>query len=182
MAILKLENGTIHTNLNVITQELAPLNIQLYHWTLGDNPELQCLLAQDRLNEDETEQVLKTLDGYFDQLQRTAGYQLRDLIVRHPDMPNLDSLMAKFSKIHTHTDDEGRYIIDGEAIFGFVRPDSSQVELKVQAEDYIHIPAGTEHWFYLTQIKRVKAVRYFISTEGWTPQYTGRKIRIRHDQ
>ncbi|BCL34741.1 hypothetical protein NSMS1_11880 [Nostoc sp. MS1] len=97
----------------------------------------------------------------------------------HPGIANLDGLMAKFDQIHTHADDEVRYVIDGEAIFGFVCPDGSQVELTVQPEEYINVPARTEHWFYLTPARRVKAVRYFITTEGWTPQYTGREIRTR---
>ncbi|MBD2435519.1 acireductone dioxygenase [Nostoc sp. FACHB-110] len=179
MAILKLENGTLYTDLNQIIQELAPLNIQINRWNIPNNPELQSLLANSSLNEDEKEQVLKTLDSYFEQLQQTAGYQSRDLIVLHPLIDHLDELMAKFDQIHTHADDEVRYVIDGEAIFGFVRPDGTQVELTVQPEEYINVPAGTEHWFYLTPAKRVKAIRYFITTDGWTPQYTGREIRTR---
>ncbi len=162
-----------------IAQELAPLNIQLNRWSLGDDPQLHLLLAQDSLNEDEKEQVLKTLDRYFEQLKQTAGYQIRDLIVVHPGTPNLDALLVEYVKIHTHADDEVRYIIDGESIFGFVRPDGSQVELTVQAEDYINLPAGTVHWGCVTPARRIKAVRYFTSTEGWAAQYTGTAIRFR---
>ncbi|MBD2666556.1 acireductone dioxygenase [Richelia sinica FACHB-800] len=179
MAILKLENGQTLRNVHDISQELAPLNIQLNRWSLGDNLELHHLLAQDSLNEAEKEQVLQTLDHYFEELQQSAGYQSRDLVVLHPGIPNIDELMAKFDQIHTHADDEVRYVIDGEAVFGFVRPDGSQVELTVQPEEYINVPAGTEHWFYLTSAKRIKAVRYFISTAGWIPEYTGREIRSR---
>ncbi len=177
MAILKLEDGTRHTDLKNITQELAPLNIQLNRWAVGDNRQLHQLLAQDSLSEDEKEQVLTSLDSYFKQLQQTAGYQTRDLIVLHPGIPNLDAMLSKFDKIHTHAEDEVRYIIDGEGIFGFVRPDGSQVELTVQPEEYINVPAGTEHWFYLTLARRIKAVRYFTGTEGWTPEYTRTEIR-----
>ncbi|MDZ7961463.1 MAG: acireductone dioxygenase [Aulosira sp. DedQUE10] len=178
MAILRLENGTQYKDIADITRELASLNIQLNHWTVGENSELHQLLAQDSLNEDEKSQVLQALDSYFEQLQQTASYQSRDLIVLHPGIANLDELLAKFATIHTHADDEVRYIIDGEAIFGFVRPDGSQVELTVQPEEYINVPAKTEHWFHLTPQRRVKAVRYFISTEGWIPEYTAREIRI----
>ncbi len=174
MAILKLEDGTLCNDPKEIAYEMAPLNIQLNRWSVGDNPHLHSLLAQDSLNEDEKEQVLKALDGYFERLQQTAGYHSRDLIVLHPGVPNLDSLMAKFDQIHTHAEDEVRYIIDGESIFGFVRPDGSQVELTVQKEECINVPAGTEHWFYLTSEQRVKAVRYFSGTEGWIPQYTNK--------
>lgn len=179
MAILRLEDGTTHTEIAEISRELAPLNIQLNHWVVGDNLQLHSLLAEENLNQEEKEQVLKTLDSYFEELQRTAGYQSRDLIVLHPGLSNLDALLAKFNPIHTHAEDEVRYIVDGEGIFGFVRPDGTQVELTVQPEEYINVPAGTEHWFYLTAARRIKAVRYFSGTEGWTPDYTGRENRFR---
>jgi 1,2-dihydroxy-3-keto-5-methylthiopentene dioxygenase len=178
MAILQLEDRTRYTDLNDIARELASLNIQLNRWVRGDNQQLRQLLAQDSLSEDEKEQVLKFLDGYFEELKQTAGYQTRDLIVLHPGTPNLDGMLVKFDKIHTHAEDEVRYIIDGEGIFGFVRPDGSQVELTVQPEEYINVPAGTEHWFYLTPARRIKAVRYFTGTEGWVPEYTGTEIHI----
>ncbi|CDN11836.1 MAG: acireductone dioxygenase [Richelia sp.] len=179
MAILQMENGDRYTDLQTITQELAPLNVQINHWTVGENSQVRNLLAQESLQYEEKESVLQGLDNYFQELQQTAGYQYRDLIVLHPGIPNLDELLAKFDKIHTHADDEVRYIVDGEGIFGFLRPDGSQVELTVQAEEYINVPAGTEHWFYLTPEKRVKAIRYFTGTEGWVPEYTGTAIKFR---
>lgn len=175
MAILRLEDGTTYTQLVDIARELAPLNINIQHWYIDDNSQLRYLLAKENLNEQEKEQVLTALDNYFKELQRTAGYQSRDLLVLHP-LLNLDALLAKFNQIHIHALEEVRYIIDGEAIFGFVRPDATQVELIVQPEEYINVPAGTEHWFHLTAARRVKAVRYFSGTEGWIPEYTGRKI------
>ncbi len=179
MAILELEDGTIYKDLQSIRQELAPLNIQLDYWTIGKNPKLNQKLAQESLDENEKEEVLQSLDRYFEQLKQTAGYQERDLIALHPGIPNLDQMLQKFDSIHTHADDEVRYIIDGEGIFGFVRPDESQVELTVQPEEYINVPAGCEHWFYLTPACRIKAIRYFIGKEGWVPEYTGRqKVKV----
>lgn len=178
MAILRLEDGTIYTQLRDITRELAPLNIQLNHWAVGEDPEVHNLLAKDVLNDEEKEQLLQALDNYFEELKQTAGYQSRDLVVIHPEIPNLDAMLSKFDKCHIHEDDEVRYIVAGKGIFGFVRPDGSQVELTVQPEEYINVPANTEHWFYLTGEKRVKAVRYFVSTEGWIPHYTDTEIRF----
>ncbi|MDJ0553791.1 MAG: cupin domain-containing protein [Microcoleaceae cyanobacterium MO_207.B10] len=178
MAILELEDGTIYTQLSDITRELAPLNIQLNYWPVGEDPEVNKLLKKEVLNDQEKEQLLQALDHYFEDLKQTAGYQSRDLVAIHPDIPNLDAMLSKFDKCHIHEDDEVRYIVAGEGIFGFVRSDGSQVELKVQPEEYINVPANTEHWFYLTSEKRVKAVRYFISTEGWVPRYTGTEIRF----
>lgn len=173
MATLKLENGTTYTDLQSISRELTSLNVQLNYWSVGDDPQLHDLLAQEQLSEDEKNQVLTALDHYFEQLQQVANYQSRDLIVLYPELPNLDALLAKFDRAHTHAEDEVRYVINGEGVFGFIRPDGSQVELTIGAGEYINVPTGTEHWFYLTPQRRIKAVRYFTGTEGWVPQYTG---------
>jgi 1,2-dihydroxy-3-keto-5-methylthiopentene dioxygenase len=179
MAILQLEDGTTYTQLGDIARELAPLNVQLNRWSVGDNPEIHRLLAKDALSDEEKEQVLQALDSYFEELKASAGYQSRDLIVLHPEVPNLNALLSKFDPCHYHTDAEVRYIVAGEGIFGFVRPDGSQVELTVQAQEYINVPENTEHWFYLTPSQRIKAVRYFTTTEGWLPEYTGTEKRFR---
>jgi 1,2-dihydroxy-3-keto-5-methylthiopentene dioxygenase len=179
MAILRMDDGRSLTDLEAIGAELAVLNIGLNDWTTGEDPQVQALLDRPALEDAEKEQVLSGLDHYFEQLKRDLGYTSRDLIVLNPDTPNLDALLVKFNAVHTHADDEVRYIVDGEGVFGFVRPDGSQVELTVQASEYINVPAGTEHWFYLTPSRRVKAVRYFAGTEGWTPQYTNTVIKFR---
>jgi 1,2-dihydroxy-3-keto-5-methylthiopentene dioxygenase len=49
-------------------------------------------------------------------------------------MAILNTLLSKFNRCHTHADDEVRYIIDGEGVFGFVRPDGSQVELTITSK------------------------------------------------
>jgi 1,2-dihydroxy-3-keto-5-methylthiopentene dioxygenase len=179
MATLHLDNGTTLTDLAAIANELACLNIQLRRWPIGSDPSLTGLLAQPSLGDGEKAQVLAGLDHYFQQLQTESGYTNCDLIVLNPHLPGLEALLARFDLVHTHADDEVRYIVDGAGVFGFVRADGSQVELTVQAQDYINIPAGTEHWFYLTPSRRIKAVRYFIGTEGWVPQYTDTAIRFR---
>ena len=179
MAILRLEDCTTYTQVDDIARELAPLYVQLKRWPVGDNPDVQNLLAKDALSDEEKAQVLDALDSYFEELKQTAGYQSRDLIVLHLEVPNLNALLEKFDPCHYHTDPEVRYIIAGDGVFGFVRPDGTQVELTVQAEDYINVPANTEHWFYLTPSQRIKAVRYFTTTEGWVPEYTNTEKRFR---
>lgn len=178
MAELKLESGKTLTNWMEIQTELAPLKVALSQWPTGDHPELKFLLEKPALSEGEKEQVLFHLDPYFQKLKTEQSYQTRDLIVLHSEVPQLDELLQKFISCHTHDDDEVRYIIDGEGVFGFVRPDGSQVALKVEAGEYINVPRDTEHWFHLTDSKRIKAVRYFTNTEGWTPRYTETERRL----
>ena len=176
MAQLLLDSGDVLHDTAQIQAILSPLHVQLRQWPLNTDvaQELDCA----QLSEEQKELVAKAHDHYFAQLQASDGYQSRDLIVLHPNIPNLDVLLEKFSRIHTHDDDEVRYIVDGEGIFGFVLPDERQVLLTVQAGEYINVPKDTEHWFVLTAEKRIKALRYFTTMEGWTPVYTGRAIQI----
>jgi 1,2-dihydroxy-3-keto-5-methylthiopentene dioxygenase len=175
MAILQLENGKRLTDIESISQHLGTLNIQLKKWPIGEDAATHTLLARPSLQDDEKERVLRALDRYFESLD---GYQSRDMIVLNPETPNLNGMLAKFSRPHTHADDEVRYIVDGEGVFGFVCPDSTQMELTIQPEEYINVPAGTEHWFYLTPQRRIKAIRYFVDTLGWMPEYTSTEIRM----
>ncbi|WP_163097561.1 cupin domain-containing protein [Acidithiobacillus ferrianus] len=135
------------------------------------------LLAQAQLDADAQAALLAALDDVFQRLQREKGYQERDLVVLYPGHPQLPELDARFRRIHTHEDEEVRYIVDGEGVFGFVLEDGAQVELTVQAGDYIHIPADVEHWFRLNDAQRIKAVRYFSARGGWTPHYTNRALQ-----
>ena len=176
MARLYFEDGSMATDLSTIQQELSSLSITVARWSIDDAT--KAILDKKTLSEHEKEVVLKGLDVYFQQLKENAGYQSRDLIVLHDDIPNLSTLLSKFERAHTHDDDEVRYIVDGEGVFGFTRPDGSQVELLVEGEEYINVPKNTEHWFYLTKKTRIKAVRYFTTTEGWTPVYTDTPIRL----
>jgi 1,2-dihydroxy-3-keto-5-methylthiopentene dioxygenase len=178
MAILQLETGQKLTEVAAIQKQLEGLNIQLQRWPVTELSVTAALLAQPGLTEAEKESVLRSLDHYFETLQAESGYHSRDLIVLHPDTPNLDGLLEKFSPPHTHAEDEVRYIVDGEGIFGFITPDGQQMELTIQAEEYINVPANTPHWFYLTPQRRIKAVRYFSGTEGWVPEYISETRRM----
>jgi cupin superfamily acireductone dioxygenase involved in methionine salvage len=59
------------------------------------------------------------------------------------------------------TSDLGLYLLAGECILGFLHPDGFLIELIVQAEEYIKVPARIRHWFSLSALLQVKAVRYF---------------------
>ena len=36
----------------------------------------------------------------------------------------------------------------------------------------LRVPRGTTHWFTLCEDRRIRAIRWFQQTEGWTPRYT----------
>lgn len=178
MALLRHENGTTIRDLEQIRQALAPLKIELASWPIEKTPQVRELLAADSLSDQEKELLLSALDNRFQEQKKKFGYQTRDLIVLHSKVPKLDDMLAIFDKTHRHGDDEVRYIIDGSGIFGFVMPDGKQALLTIGAEEFIRVPSDTEHWFVLDENRRIKAVRYFTSKEGWVANYSGTPVRL----
>jgi 1,2-dihydroxy-3-keto-5-methylthiopentene dioxygenase len=176
MPTLKFQDGHETANLTSIKESLAGLGIELNAWAI---PEAALPLTRKAaLTDAEKSDLLALLDSRFLEQQSRYGYQSRDLIVLHPEVPDLDKLLTVFDKVHTHDDDEVRYIIDGEGKFGFLRNDGSQMLLTVQAGEYIRVPKNTRHWFVLTNSKRIKAVRYFTSKDGWAAKYTGDPVKF----
>ncbi len=167
-------DATEISDLSEIQQILNTIDVKLQHWPLPTDETSRNLLAKPALDDEEKDRLLEATDHRFEQLKQTQGYTTRDLIVLHENIPGLDDILAKFVDIHYHTDDEVRYIIAGKGYFGFVDPEDKQYMLEVVAGDYINVPANAEHWFTLGDSQRIKAVRYFIDTEGWTPVYTQR--------
>jgi 1,2-dihydroxy-3-keto-5-methylthiopentene dioxygenase len=178
MAKIISADGTETTNFSLIQSRLAALGIALNAWPAPAGERAAALLGQKSLADAEKEELLKSVDNRFQELKASKGYTTRDMVVIHEDIPGLGDMLAKFDKIHYHTDDEVRYILAGRGFFGFVEPDGNQFLLEVSAGDYINVPANAEHWFEMKDSKRIKAVRYFIDTSGWTPVYTRRETAI----
>lgn len=176
MAKILETDGRPITDFTVIQERLKRLGIALNCWSAPVEAAAQALLERQSLSDAEKERLLGFVEERFETLKREQGYTTRDLIVIHEDIPGLAGMLAKFESIHYHTDDEVRYILAGRGYFGFVEPDGTQFMLEVSAGDYINVPANTEHWFTMRDSKRIKAVRYFIDTSGWTPVYTERAL------
>lgn len=161
--------GLEMTQDEAIQAELGELGIQLERWPLRES--VSGILAKTVLDgPDKTE----LLNGYEDMLGRfkDEGFPEADVVALHPDVPDLDAMLAKFDKEHFHTDDEIRFVAAGEGVFGF-NPDwdKGPIDLLVQAGDFINVPKDMWHWFKLTFSRRIVALRFFQDTTGWTPHY-----------
>jgi 1,2-dihydroxy-3-keto-5-methylthiopentene dioxygenase len=178
MAVLQLEDGRTYTDIGAIASQLAVLNIEIDRLPTNENPTIQELLAQDILNVTEKQQILAAFKTEFAYFKRANGCQWCDLKVLQPGSPQIYALMTQSNRTHTHTDAEVIHILAGECVFGFVYANGSQVQLMLQAEEYIKVPANTEHWFYLTPLLYLKALQYYTTAQGWVPQYTNRKVTI----
>lgn len=89
-----------------IRDELAALGIDYERWNL------------DRVGPDASaEQVLAAYSDEIAEMKRRGGYVTADVIDVHQATPNLDVMLAKFDKEHTHDEDEVRFILAGRGIF-----------------------------------------------------------------
>jgi 1,2-dihydroxy-3-keto-5-methylthiopentene dioxygenase len=162
MAVLRFpsEDRTIGSE-SEICSELATLGIDYERWSL------------DRVGADASaDEVLAAYSDEIAEMKRRGGYVTADVIDVNPATPNLETMLAKFDKEHTHDEDEVRFILAGRGIF-FLHLGDRVVSVEVGPGDMLRVPRGTTHWFTLCEDRRIRAIRWFQDTTGWTPHYTG---------
>jgi 1,2-dihydroxy-3-keto-5-methylthiopentene dioxygenase len=172
MAILKLDNGKVYSDREAIAQTLASLKIDIKHYPLNLPTGLVDLLDLDILEAHQKQQLLAMHKKQLISQAREERYAWCDLLLIHPGLPSLQSLIFNYGRYHVHATSEAWYILSGSAIFGIKRSDASPVQVLVQPGDYIHIPSQVEHWFSPTGLLNFKAVRYFASADSWIPYYS----------
>ncbi len=143
-----------------IRSELAALGIDYERWDLSR-------VGADASADD----VLAAYAGEIDAMKRRGGYVTADVIDVKPETPGLDAMLARFDKEHTHSEDEVRFILAGRGIF-FLALEKGIASVEVGPGDLLRVPQGTKHWFTLCEDRRIRAIRWFQDTTGWTPHYT----------
>lgn len=117
------------------------------------------------------ETILAAYAPEIDVLKERGGFVTADVIDVYPDTPNLDAMLAKFAKEHTHTEDEVRFILQGRGVFHINPGDKPVFAIEVWGGDLISVPLNTRHWFDLCNDRRIRAIRLFQDQSGWTPHY-----------
>ena len=116
--------------------------------------------------------VLAAYAQEVEALKARGAYMTADVIDVNADTPNLDAMLARFNREHWHDEDEVRFIVEGRGLF-HIHPQSGPVfAIEVEAGDLIRVPRGTHHWFDLCADRRIRAIRLFQDSSGWTPHYT----------
>lgn len=161
------------TNTEVpIDQQRAYLQSHGIHyefWPVDGVPEH--LRNKTALSSEEQQAILDQFQADLSRLAEQFGYISHDLIVLNPEStPNLEDLLKNFERPHRHTEDEVRFIVDGEGIFTLTR-EGDTFSITVTPGDLISVPEGTEHYFTLTAQRNVKAIRLFQTKEGWVAIY-----------
>ena len=154
------ENRQI-TDVEEIREYLAPHGIWYEKW------EVEGRIGADATNEE----ILAAYAPEIERLKQQGGFVTADVINVSPQTPNLDTLLAKFSKEHTHSEDEVRFTVKGRGLF-HIHPQSGPVfAIEVESGDLINVPRGTQHWFDLCSDRNIRCIRLFEDMAGWTPHY-----------
>jgi 1,2-dihydroxy-3-keto-5-methylthiopentene dioxygenase len=164
MAIVRIpdENRTLRDKVE-IADYLASIGIDYERW---DVPKA----VEDNAS---AEEILAIYSDLIEKLKRDGGYVTADVIEITPQIPNLEAMLAKFSREHWHDEDEVRFIIRGRGLF-HIHPQqgSPLTAIEVESGDLIRVPRGTWHWFDLCGDRTIRAIRLFQDRSGWTPHHT----------
>ena len=117
------------------------------------------------------EEILSAYAPEIERLKQTGGFVTADVINVSSATPNLDGMLAKFSKEHTHSEDEVRFTVKGSGVFHIHPPGGPVFAVQVEAGDLINVPAGTQHWFDLCSDRQIRCIRLFQDASGWAPEY-----------
>lgn len=153
-----------------VTEFLAAYGICYENWAVEGR------LAKDATNEE----ILSEYAAEIELLKQRGGYVTADVINVNPETPNLDQMLAKFDKEHTHSEDEVRFTVEGRGVFWINPGDDDVFSIEVESGDMISVPAGTQHWFHLCDDRHIRCIRLFEDTSGWTPEYTGSDLHEEH--
>jgi 1,2-dihydroxy-3-keto-5-methylthiopentene dioxygenase len=91
-----------------ISEFLAPFGIWYEKWDV-----------EGRIDRDATsEEILAAYAPEIDRLKQRGGFVTADVISVTPETPNLDAMLNKFNKEHTHSEDEVRFTVKGRGGHG----------------------------------------------------------------
>jgi 1,2-dihydroxy-3-keto-5-methylthiopentene dioxygenase len=128
--------------------------------------------VEGRIGPDATDaEILSAYSPEIERLKAACGFVTADVINVKADTPNLDVMLNKFNKEHTHSEDEVRFTVYGSGVF-HIHPDNGPVfSITVESGDLVNVPRGTKHWFNLCTDRKIRCIRLFEDMTGWTPHY-----------
>jgi 1,2-dihydroxy-3-keto-5-methylthiopentene dioxygenase len=155
---------------DAIRAELAPHGIWYEKWDV-----------EGRIGPDATsEEILAAYEPEIERLKQQGGFVTADVINVTPETPNLDAMLAKFAKEHTHSEDEVRFTVKGSGVFHIHPKNGPVIAIQVESGDLINVPHGTQHWFDLCDDRTIRCIRLFEDASGWTPHYVDNGVHEKY--
>jgi 1,2-dihydroxy-3-keto-5-methylthiopentene dioxygenase len=168
--LIQDEQRTI-TDVNEIRTFLEPHGIWYEHWSVDGR------LSANASNDE----ILNEFAAEIESLKMRGSFVTADVINVNRETPNLDAMLAKFDKEHTHSEDEVRFTVAGRGLF-HIHPEHGPVfAVEVESGDLINVPAGTKHWFNLCDDRAIRCIRLFQDASGWTPEYVEAGVHTSYD-
>ena len=163
------ENREI-TDVQEIRDFLKPFGIWYEKWDV-----------EGRIGSEATnEEILTAYAPEIERLKAAGGFVTADVINVSPATPNLDVMLAKFAKEHTHSEDEVRFTVRGSGVF-HIHPENGPVfGIQVESGDLVNVPRGTQHWFDLCNDRTIRCIRLFQDQSGWTPHYVENSLHEKY--
>ncbi|MBI3591238.1 MAG: cupin domain-containing protein [Candidatus Melainabacteria bacterium] len=155
--------------------------------TITDKQEIKVFLEkyglyaefwQPETTDKSTSEPLIRYKNQIEKLKKKFGYSSADVCAMSHETANLDKMLNAFVKEHHHTDDEVRFTVEGEGIFGVNPLTDPLFEVYVQPGDLLVVPANTRHWFNLTDKKNICCIRIFKENPKWEAVYEMPKEHI----
>ena len=141
-----------------ISSFLKPFGIWYEHWQVAGR------LSPTASDAD----ILSEYAPEIEKVKAAGGFLTADVINVHSETPNLDAMLAKFNKEHTHSEDEVRFTVEGKGVF-HLHPEGGPVfSVTVESGDMINVPCGMKHWFNLCDDRRIRCIRFFEDVTGWS--------------
>jgi 1,2-dihydroxy-3-keto-5-methylthiopentene dioxygenase len=104
-------------------------------------------------------------------LKSARGYLVQDEVKLTPTTDNLEQICDKFKDEHLHTEDEVRFVLEGEGVFEIRAADERWLRVFVESGDLLVVPANLYHRFFLTDRKHIHCARLFKDPAGWVAHY-----------
>lgn len=157
-----------HVKFEEIRDQLAKIGVKFERWEA--TRQLDAQATQDEVIEAYRESVNRLMNEY--------GFKSVDVISLQPTNPQKDALRNKFLSEHRHDEFEVRFFVEGEALF-YIREAGRVHGVLCSQGDLISVPANVRHWFDMGPNPSFKAIRLFITPDGWVANYTGDSIADR---
>jgi 1,2-dihydroxy-3-keto-5-methylthiopentene dioxygenase len=159
---------SVHLSFDDIRARLGGIGVKFERWDARQ--QLDAHSTQDEIIEAYRESVNALMNEY--------GFKTVDVISMHPEHPQREALRQKFLAEHTHEEFEVRFFVEGEALF-YLHIGGKVYGVLCERGDLISVPPKATHWFDMGPAPNFKAIRLFITPEGWVANYTGDTIAER---
>ena len=144
-----------------ISAELKTRGIKFQRWP--SKPELEPGAMQ--------EQILEAYASLIASVRKNEGYQTVDVMRVGGDQLSGSTLRQTFLQEHQHAEDEVRFFVEGRGLFS-LHINDEVLQVVCEANDWIAIPAGTQHWFDMGANPNYCVIRFFKSTKGWVASFS----------